>query len=144
MSNPNYHTLKHCPLFHSLSDREINSISNKSSLVFYSRGEVVQHINEVGQYLYIIKSGQIIVKVPKTDDNKERILTILNASDYFGEMSLLTGDKTSAETMASLDTEMLLLTKKDFNDFILKSHIISLNLSHILSQRLKKQTSNKT
>ncbi|MCH7505014.1 patatin-like phospholipase family protein [PVC group bacterium] len=138
MSNPNYHTLKHCPLFHSLSDREINSISNKSSLVFYSRGEVVQHINEVGQYLYIVKSGQIVVKVPKTDDNKERILTILNASDYFGEMSLLTGDKTSAETTASLDTEMLLLTKKDFNDFISKSHVISLNLSHILSQRLKK------
>ncbi len=57
----------------------------------YKSGEVIFNKQEKGKEMYFIDSGRIKV-VMNVGDN-EIILATLDSGDFFGEMSLITGNK---------------------------------------------------
>jgi CRP/FNR family transcriptional regulator, cyclic AMP receptor protein len=94
-----------------------------------------------GEYLYVILDGKF--KVFKTGDNLEQIeLAILNSGSTFGEMAVFDGQPSSATVIASEDSIILEISRRDLFEFIQKNHDIGLQLMHamiyILSSRLRK------
>jgi len=132
-------TLKKVPLFSDISMEEIDEISSHFSAVRINKDKVVLNMNEQGKYLYIIKYGQVKIVVPNEMDNTEEILATLGPGNYFGEMSLLTGEPISATVKTSLDSEFLVLDKDTFNTVLKKYSKLTYNLSMILSKRLRER-----
>jgi len=131
--------LKKVPLFASLTEEDILKISRGLKNVKIPRKEVICTEGEPGDSLYIIRSG--IVTVSTRENGGEKILSQLYRGDFFGEISLLTGEPRSATVKAVLDVDLFVLSKADFDHITKDNPLVSLHLSRILSYRLKQSSS---
>src|SRR5207248_10297351 len=68
-------------------------------------------------------------------DAPRKVIATLQAGDFFGEMSLLTGDKRSATVVALEDVECYRLDKDAFHDILQKRPEIAEHISHVLARR---------
>jgi len=123
-------------IFRDLSLEEIDLIAEKLQLIEFPKDTVIFNIDDPGDCMYIIKSGE--VKVIAGVGNSGEVLAYLGRGNYFGEMALLTGDPRSASVVTAMDSEIFVLTKQDFDYLLKKYPSIALTLSHVLSQRLRK------
>lgn len=139
MSEMDLNVLSNVYLFQDLRQSQLKDISRLFYEKQYSRGEYICKINEANEYLYIIKSGQVKVYLVDSED-KERILSILSMGEYFGEMSLITGDSVSANVRAVIGTEVYVLKKNDFIRILNTYPALSLRMSYILIRRLKEKS----
>lgn len=88
-------TIRESPLFKHLDDSEIDDLIAASSLqVFDNRDKVIVE-NEPVEHLYIVLQGRVRVWTmgPK---NNEVELKRLGPGAYFGEVSLMSGNKATA------------------------------------------------
>ena len=92
---------------------------------------------EEGDSLYIIKSGSVQVFINGPEQDEKIILSKLSETDYFGEMSLITGEPRSASIETLTHVSLLRLDKEGFQRLISENPKITLYLSHMLSKRLK-------
>lgn len=136
----NQHIINHLkliPLFAKTSDQELKHIAEKLVSAKFKEGDCIIREGDRGNYLYLIKKGRVRVVTMIDPDDEEIILSYLNEDDYFGEMSLITGEPRSASVIAECDVELFQLSKADFDALILKNPNISLSLTHVLTQRLQ-------
>ena len=83
----------------------------------FAPDEIILEEGKKGSGLYLLLHGH--VQVTKRVESEVKTLAELSSGDVFGEMSLLTGEPTSA-TITSLDeTFVLRLSKKRFDELIL-------------------------
>lgn len=129
--------LKNIPLFKSLSEEEFNSIHEKLEEVNYTENTLVFETGEIGDCLYIVVEGEVEVYIEAGEKSDKVILSTLGKGDYFGEMSLITGEPRSASIITLQDCVFLRLSKIDFDQLIINNPSINISLSHMLSQRLK-------
>ncbi len=128
--------LKSVPIFSELDPERIRQISLRGSRRFYKKDAVILHENETGSALFVIISGS--VKVSRaSDDGKEIILTILNESDFFGEMAILDGLNRSANVTAIEESELFMIQRVDFLNLLQENSEISIALLQELARRLR-------
>lgn len=123
-------------IFRDLAVEELNLITEKLQLMTYPKDSIIFNIDDPGDCMYIIKTGE--VKVIAGVGTRGEVLAYLGRGNYFGEMALLTGEPRSASVVAVVDSEIFMLTKQDFDYLLQKYPAITLALSHVLSQRLRK------
>lgn len=129
--------LKNIPLFKSLSDEEFASIQEKLEEINFAENTLVFEAGEIGDCLYIISEGEVEVYIETGKKSEKVTLSTLEKGDYFGEMSLITGEPRSASVTTLSECTFLRLSKTDFDQLILNNPSITISLSHMLSQRLK-------
>jgi len=115
--------LRKVPFFTKLSPTTLEQLENKVKLITYKQGDIIFGEGEVGDSLYIIRSG--FVKVSKKQDDKEKIVAYISHGNYFGEMALLEDETRSATISAFTKTEVVQVLKDDFNDLLKKDPEIS-------------------
>ncbi len=102
------------PLFRSLTPGQRDALLDRFELMIAPEGEVIIREGEVGDTLYIIKSGE--VEVSKRGETGERIvLARLKEGDFFGEVALITGKPRTATVTALRPTRLMRLSKADFD-----------------------------
>ena len=69
--------------------------------------------------MFIITRGSVQVTI-EGEDNKEIPVKERGPGDFFGEMSLLTGEPRSANVIAKNDVEVIVLNKAAFTDILMK------------------------
>ena len=99
------------PVFIPLDAEELESLSRDATLQTYARGEQIVRQGEAGDALYVIRSGRARVTV-RGDDGQERDVAHLERGEYFGEMSLLTGEPRTASVLADEDLSVLVVYKE--------------------------------
>lgn len=129
--------LSNIPLFKSIPGDELKSINDALQDVKFNKGDVIISEGEVGDSFYLIKSGRVKVVGELKDEGEEIVLSYLTKGDYFGEMSLITGEPRSATVIAETDLQLWQLDKKDFDALMLNNPAITVSLTHMLSQRLR-------
>lgn len=126
------------PLFASVPEKELELIAADLQDIAFNTGEMIIQEGDFGNCLYIIRSGRVkVVKSLEAEGGEEIILSHLEEGDYFGEMSLITGDPRSATVIAENNVELWKLSKSDFDHLILNNKGITISLTHMLSQRLQ-------
>lgn len=129
--------LQSVSIFWDLSDDELELISDKMvHKVFDSAKMIVLEESEGEQCFFVTKGSVKITRQGKK--GREVILAILNAGDFFGEMSLLDGDGRSANVVALEASEVLTLARNEFLDILEKYPKISICLLEELTHRLRK------
>jgi len=128
--------LKSIPIFSELDAERLKQISQLGSRKLYKKDSTILKENETGSALFVIISGK--VKVSRaSDDGKEVILTILNESDFFGEMAILDGLSRSAGVIANEETELFIIQRTDFLNLLQAHPEISVALLQELTRRLR-------
>lgn len=103
----------------------------------YGRQETIFLEGAPADAFYIIKSG--LVKIYRlTQDGREKILGVFGEGDFFGEMGLLDDSPRSAGAVSLRRAELLVMDKPDFRRLLDKYPQVALNLSRVLSERLRR------
>ena len=100
--------IQNVDLFEALTEEERALVASNVRQQIYSAGERLVRQGEEGHTFYIIRSGAVRVTVLAGGQDSE--LKRLGPGDFFGEMSLLTGEKRSATVTAVTDTHVLVLS----------------------------------
>ncbi len=130
-------TLKKVPFFRGLSPREIDQVLSIAGVKRYAPGEMVFRKEDLGNNFFIVKSGRIKI-FTSVGPAKRKTLAFLKKGDFFGEMSLLGGKVRSASAMAADESELLVISKKNFMRLILENSDFTMKLLHTLADRLTK------
>ena len=111
--------LNRVSIFAPLSEDEIERLANASKVRVYAPGEAIVRKGQDGHSMFVIVRGEAKVQIPERAE--QRTLNNLGENDFFGEMSLLTGEPRSANVVATCETEVLQI-KKDGLKPILESN----------------------
>lgn len=101
--------LEHVAIFSPLSQEEIERLAHASTSRVYAPGEAIVRRGQEGNSMFVITRGSVKVQVPEHD--YQRTINNLRANDFFGEMSLLTGQPRTANVIADEETEVLQIKK---------------------------------
>jgi CRP-like cAMP-binding protein len=92
--------------------------------------------HEPGEELFIIQKGKI--KITKIVDNNEVLLAVLKAGDIFGEMAILENKPRSASAISFGESELLVVSKDNFEIMVKKNPQLGTKLITLLSERIWK------
>lgn len=122
-------TLGRVPLFSRLSPVERIHIARALRPMQYSRGSIVLHQGAIGDALYIVMSGQVVV------EQNGQAIAYLEEGDFFGEMSLLTRQPHNADVRALTPVEALALPAQDLDDLLASQPELAKQLRDLVEQR---------
>ncbi|OGR84924.1 MAG: hypothetical protein A2901_01510 [Elusimicrobia bacterium RIFCSPLOWO2_01_FULL_54_10] len=121
-------------LFQALSMSERQIVLERLLRHVYLKGEVVVRENEQGSSFFIVHKGRLEVLKSNRDGTSTQ-LGELTAGQFFGELSLLTGEPRTATIRALADSELLRLEKSDFKEILEKHPHLSEKLAEFVSAR---------
>jgi CRP/FNR family cyclic AMP-dependent transcriptional regulator len=105
------------PFFAGLGPAALEQLAASMRSRRFRRGEVIFHVGDPGDALFVIVSGDVKISLP-SDDGEEAILATLRAGDVFGELALLDGAPRSASATARSATETVVLPRDRFRELI--------------------------
>ncbi len=107
----------------------------------FKEGDIIFKENDEGaKEMYFIDSGR--VKIAKIVGDTEATLAILDADDFFGEMTLITGNRRSASAIAQTDCKIHTMDKETF-EFNLSNDINFMRqILETLAHRLEETDTN--
>jgi len=116
--------LKKVDLFSILTDEEIENLSKRLLRKDIRKGTDVVRINESGDSMFILLEGLLDVTINNGSGLPLKVARI-TPGQYFGEMSMLTGELRSATVSAAVDSVIFEITREHFNEIIsLRNNIV--------------------
>jgi small-conductance mechanosensitive channel/CRP-like cAMP-binding protein len=109
MIETNADRLSSVPIFAPLSDEETDKLAHASKARIFAPGEPIVRMGQEGNSMFVVIRGVVNVQVP--ENGVPKTVNTLRENDFFGEMSLLTGEPRSATVVASEETEVLQISK---------------------------------
>lgn len=105
----------------------------------FGRGEVVFHVGDPGDALFVIASGAVKVSLP-AEDGGEVILATLRPGEIFGELAILDGAPRSASAVAMVPTELFVLSRLRFEQLVEEEPMIRRALFQTLATEIRRLT----
>ncbi|HJZ13274.1 MAG TPA: cyclic nucleotide-binding domain-containing protein [Acidobacteriota bacterium] len=106
-------------LFKDLARDEFQQIVKRLALRHYDEDTIVVKEGDPGDSLFIIVRGEVRV-LTKDANQKEVLLANLGEGEFFGEVALLTGKPRTATIITNTGSELLELTRADYESIINK------------------------
>jgi len=108
-------SLDQVEILSSLTASQRGQLANMSRLLLYGAGEVIACEGDAGASMFVLRRGEAAVTLANVDGEVARLTT----GAFFGEMSLLTGDRRSATVTAITDCELLEIGVDAFRKVVL-------------------------
>ena len=116
--------LKHIAVLQSMDYDALTRLATALEGKDYADGQTVFAEGDPGDSMYFIASGCVrIEKRAQANSTVNKILTVLEAGDYFGEMALLDQKPRSASAVAAGGARVLRLSKGAFDEMQSKSGV---------------------
>jgi acetate kinase len=129
---------KQVPLFEGFDLNQIEQIIAESQLRTFEGSEAIVECGDQGSFFGVLVSGHAQVSVADSTGGRMDFCK-LEAGDVFGEMSLLTGDRTVADVIAGNRCFVLMIPQDVFNARILVHPQAVTFLSKLLAHRTRAQ-----
>jgi len=129
-------SLQRTSLFSTLTSGELRQIQEKVHIRRFSKNEVILHEQNSNDFMYIVLDGEVKV-VQTTNEGKEIIITVHQAGDFFGELTMIDGKTEPATVCATKDSVTAIISKKDFYDLLFSESKVLENLLQILCARIR-------
>jgi small-conductance mechanosensitive channel/CRP-like cAMP-binding protein len=139
--------LRRIELFRTMNETELRELVGHLRYAPFAKGEVITRQGAEAHWLYIINKGEVSVRVavigsslngsrpPSKALAVEKEVSRLKAGDFFGEMSLLTGEPRAATVIALEEVECYRLDKIAFQNILSERPEIAEDIAHMLARR---------
>ncbi len=119
-----------------LSDEETEQLASASKSRVYAPGEAIVRKGQEGNSMFVILRGSVKVQIP--EDNFQKTVNRLGENDFFGEMSLLTGEPRSASVIAEEETEVLQIRKEALKPIFENNPELVQSICELIEERREK------
>lgn len=92
-------------IFAPLSTDETKKIARGSRVRVFAHEEPIIREGQKGEAMYIIHRGSVSVQI--REGNERKTINTLSVGDFFGEMSLFTGEPRTADVVADVETQVI-------------------------------------
>ncbi len=131
--------LKQVYLFKHLDEPVLNAIAAQAREVSFKKNAIVMTEGDVGETMYVIRSGSVRVFVSDAD-GKELILYLQDTGSVVGDIALLDDAPRSASVTAMEATTALMINKQSFLHLLREHPDLSIGVIRSLTQRLREAT----
>jgi CRP-like cAMP-binding protein len=126
--------LQGVPAFASLDERTLLTIVGASANLFWPAGTAVFEAGDPADALYIVLSGS--VRIAETTDEGEREVAVLEAGEFFGELSLLLEREHTKRAEAVSDSELMVICSEPFRTILDASPELASHVRRTMEDRL--------
>jgi CRP-like cAMP-binding protein len=126
--------LRHIGIFAGLSEDDQKLLAEHLHRAPFAPNEVMTRQGAEAHFLYVIVNGEASVRVANPQ-GIEREVARLGAGDFFGEMSLLTGERRSATVVALATVDCYRLDKSAFQELVEKRPEVTERIAALLARR---------
>ena len=137
---PTKNCLKDLSVFSLLNGDEIQSICQNGYLKEYRRGEIIFFENDSEKKLYLLVDGQVKLSM-LSSEGREKVMTILQAGDIFGEISLFDHDPHPLTAEVLEKARLMILDWNDLEEIIMEQPRLALKIIEALSKKTRLLTS---
>lgn len=117
-----------------LTDEQRQELVRRLATQIFARGETICRQGEPGNTFYIIKSDKVEIST-QNGVGRTVVLRQMTAGEFFGEISLLTGEPRSATVVAMEDSEVLRMNKEDMRIMLEANSQLAEHISEVLALR---------
>lgn len=121
-------------LFHTLNEKENTELANSIFEIEFTKGENVINENDDGDSMFVVVEGLLDVFVA-SKDGKQIKVGRLKPGEFFGEMSLMTGEKRSATVACLTDVLLYEIRKESISKIISNRKEVINEFGEIISRR---------
>ncbi|MDA3793382.1 MAG: cyclic nucleotide-binding domain-containing protein [Elusimicrobia bacterium] len=131
-------------IFKGLTKKEFSAIKSIAKEKKFKEGDSLFKKGQEGGALYVIVSGivDISVNIDMEWGLEEIRLARMDSGDIIGELSFFDGHKRSAEATAFVNSELLIIDKKDYDKLVKENKDLGLkilnNVFKLVSKRLRR------
>lgn len=122
------------PMWSSLTADESSILAARLRCTVHGPGEPIVRQGDEGSSMFVILRGSVTVSFTNAQGRSEQVAT-LETGGFFGEMSLMTGERRSATVTAVDEVECAELHKDDVADILRARPELARDISAILEQR---------
>ncbi len=127
--------LSRITLFERLAEEELNQVAGDMERLQLSPGETLFRRNDEGSSLFILIEGLLNVQLGLNGNGTDEIVGQLSPGEFFGEMSLLTGEPRSATIVALTNAVVYEINRPTIVQLINERPEISECMSRAVAQR---------
>jgi len=129
--------LRKTPLFASLTEAELQALAARTSQKRFGQGEHLFAEGDPCAGLYLVASGKIrIFKL--SPSGREQVLAVEGPGSSFAELPVFDGGNYPAAASALEDTEVLFISRKDFQNFCREHPDVALKVIAVVGSRLRR------
>jgi CRP-like cAMP-binding protein len=121
-------------LFRTLPEEERHVLADGLRRAPFARGEVMTRQGAEAHWLYLIVCGRVSVRVA-VDGGLESEVSQLGDGDFFGELSLMTGEPRTATVIALTDVDCYRLDRNVFQEVIRRRPALAEEMADVLAER---------
>jgi small-conductance mechanosensitive channel/CRP-like cAMP-binding protein len=130
--------LSRVDVFRALDAGKIDRLSRRLRHVVFGPGEVILRQGDPGDSLYVIRTGKVAVRIGVLGAWKE--VASLGDGQFFGEMSLMTGESRTATVVAATHVECFVVDKQAVQEILEEKPELAATISEILTRRQQELT----
>jgi uncharacterized membrane protein len=128
-------TLKGIPLFSTMDDQELRGLRAVMEAAAFGPGQTIIREGDEGKYFYIILSGNVQY-LSSDASGQELVLDEAGPGSFFGELSMLTGEKRLVRVRSADEVSTLTLNRDQFHDFLVRHPHAAIDVLTAISRRL--------
>src|SRR4051812_20087451 len=132
--------LAEVPLFAGLDDNERAILAERVDLTTITEGEKLFEYGDPGDWMMLIKSGEVEISV-KTKTGEKVYLETAGPGDFFGEISLLDVGPRSAAAYVTKSGEAIVVDREDLDELLKIKPRAALHLLAATGKRLRMNAS---
>jgi CRP-like cAMP-binding protein len=118
-------------LFNTLGDEARHALAKAAQHHLFAANEAVVRQDAEGDSMFVILSGRVRVVLEPSGHE----VAVTPAGGFFGEMSLLTGDRRTATVKAIEDVKVLEITAKDFRELAVANPSLLDHVADVVTKR---------
>ena len=137
MSQDHESVLRETPLFAKLTPEEMRALRPRVTSRRFERGELLFNEGDPCAGLFLVASGKIrIFKLSAA--GREQVLAIEGPGSSFAELPVFDGGNYPASASALEDSEVLFISRKDFQNFCREHPEVALKVIAVVGARLRR------
>ena len=106
-----------------MEDENIQNLAQQCRIELYAKDDLIVRQGDEGDSMFIIVNGEIRVMV-QSGTGMDIVIAQKGEGEFFGEMSLLTGEPRTASIRAQNDCRVLVIDKESFSTLIISDEKI--------------------
>ncbi|HSC86273.1 MAG TPA: mechanosensitive ion channel family protein [Polyangiaceae bacterium] len=121
-------------LFQTLPSELLESLAEGCRRHRFASEEVIVHQGDATSEMYLIERGRVRIEAVE-EDGSRCVVADAGRGEFFGEMSLMTGEPRSADVIACEETEVLVLDRAALEPVFARHPELAEHVSGVLAER---------